>query len=116
MIRYLTSILAVIIAVGAVAFTTPPKNLNMVTFNYNPPAPNDYSQTSVQKTSNWIPGSEECSDDLNRACSLQVPSDKTTNGGTQLGPDVTITAALGGVSGAYYVTGGTNVSNIHNKY
>jgi hypothetical protein len=115
MTRYLTSILAVIIAVGAFAFTTPAKNLSMVTFNYNPPTLNDYSQTSVQKTSNWAPGSEQCSDDLNRACSLQVPSEKTINGGTKLGPDVTITATQGGVSGAYYVTGGANVSNIHNK-
>ena len=113
--RYLTGVIAVIIAIGAVAFTSPARNLTNVTFMYNAPSGTDYSQASVQNKANWSLGTPTCSADQDRACSLQVPSDKTTAGGTQLGSSVTITAAQGPDTGAYYVSGGNFVSNIVNK-
>ena len=113
--RYLTGIAAVIIAIGAVAFTQPAKNLNLVTFQYNPPNGTDYGQTSVETNSNWSVGSPSCSGDDNKACTLQVLSTETTSMGTELGSGVIITASLGGVSGDYYVSCGTNISNVQNK-
>lgn len=113
--RYITAILAIVIAIGMAAFTNPVKNLDMLTFIYSPQNPGDYSQQSVQDKSNWIPGTASCSDDLDKACSLQVPLEETTNSGTELGPDVTITSEEGGDANAFYVTGGANVSDIHNK-
>jgi len=112
--KYITGILAVIIAVAAVAFTTPSQNRDMVTFTYSPPGTDDYSQLHVQDKDNWVPGSD-CSSGQNRACSLQVSSEDTQSGGTELGPDVSITAGEGGVSGKYLVTGGSGISGIHNK-
>jgi len=113
--RYLTGILAVIIAISAVAFTRPAKNLDMVTFIYNPPTTGDYSQPSVQNKANWSAGTASCSGDLSKACSLQVPDNETTSGGTQLASGVTITATKDPHSANYYVSGGTFVSNIVNK-
>lgn len=112
--KYITGILAVIIAVTAVAFKTLPQKMDMVTFTYSPPSLDDYSQQSVQDKNNWAPGSD-CSSGENRACSLQVASENTQSGGTELGPDVSITASEGQVSGKYLVTGGNEISAIHNK-
>ena len=112
--KYLTGILAIIIAAAAVAFTTPAQNRSMVTFTYSPPSTDNYTQANVQDKDNWVPGIA-CSSGANRACSLQVSSEETQSGGTELGPDVSITAAEGGVSGKYLVTGGSQISAIHNK-
>ena len=112
--KYITGILAVIIAVAGVAFTMPTQNRSMVTFTYSPPFTDDYSQPSVQDKDNWVPGLD-CSSGVNRACSLQVSSENTQSGGTELGPNVSITTEEGQVSGKYLVTGGNQISAIHNK-
>ncbi len=113
--RYLTGILAAIIAISAVAFTQPSKSLDMVIFTYTPPSPGDYSQSSVQNKDNWEPGTETCSEDDIRACSLEVNSANTTSGGTKLGSSVSITATEGTLPGNYYVSGGANLLSIQNK-
>ena len=113
--RYLTGIAAVIIAISAAAFTKPAKNLNNVTFEYNPPGGTDYSQSSVQNKSNWSLGDPSCNDDLIKACTLEVSSDNTTAGQTQLGSSVTITATQGSVTGEYYVSGGMNILDFDNR-
>jgi len=113
--RYVSGIAALIIAISAVAFTLPAQNLNNVTFEYNPPGGTDYSQLSVENTSNWSVGAPSCSDDDDKACTLQVLSTETTNNATELGSGVSITATLGTDPGDYYVSGGSNIFNIHNK-
>ena len=115
MTRYLTGILAVVIAIGAVAFTTPSKHFTMVTFTYTPPTSGDYSQPSVQDKDNWDPAPTSCQTGSQRACTLEVNSTHTTGGGTELSSDVSITAAEGSLPGKYYVSGGTNISSFQNK-
>jgi hypothetical protein len=113
--RYLTGILAMIIAVCAAAFTQPVKHADLVPFIYTPPMPGDYSQASVQDKDNWDPGSATCSASDQRACTLEVTSAHTTSGGTELNSDVTITATQGTLAGNYAVSGGTNISDFQNK-
>lgn len=113
--RYITGILAAIIAISAVAFTPPSNSRDMVIFTYTPPSPGDYSQSSVQNKDNWAPGTETCSEDDVRACSVEVSSSNTTAGGTKLGSSVSINATEGTLSGNYYVSGGTNLLAFHNK-
>ena len=104
--RYLTGILAVIIAAGAAAFTTAKENksLDSFTFYYVPPTSNDYSQPSVENEGNWktapspIP---QCGGNPNKACSILVDEDNTTGSGATRALDFDMHATVG--SGADYV-------------
>lgn len=112
--KYLSGIIAVIIAVGAVAFTMPDQASSMVTFTYTPPSNDDYRQSSVQDKDNWGLGLD-CSSGVNRACSFQVLPEDTQSSGTELGPNVSIIAEEGQVAEKYLVIGGNQISAIHNK-
>jgi hypothetical protein len=82
--RIIFGVLAVVIAAGAVAFTTPSDNrgtLDDFTFYYIPPVADDYSLTSVEDVANWkttpapvLP----CTGGSDRACSIVVNEANTT--------------------------------------
>ncbi|HEY5463217.1 MAG TPA: hypothetical protein VIJ95_08170 [Hanamia sp.] len=118
MIRYLTSILAVIIAVGAVAFTKPENKINPLAtkiFQYQAPTSDPYSETNVESRSNWVItnlGSTTCSQVNQEACQLLVDA-------TDINPDNTLKSTFTilttmSAPNVYYVSGGSATA-IYNK-
>ena len=80
--QYITGIVAVIIAIGAAAFTMPKKfagPLTSVTFYYQP---TDYSNIEVQKKGNWSSTvtPPTCTGLQNKACKLVIDAAQTTGG------------------------------------
>lgn len=68
--RYLTGIIAVVIAIGMAAFTAPAKKpLSTFTFRYTPAT---YTQLQVQDNSNWVSGASLCAGTANKACEMEV--------------------------------------------
>jgi hypothetical protein len=68
--RYITGIIAVVIAIGMAAFTVPAKKpLSTFTFRYTPAS---YSQLQVQDNSNWVSGASLCGGPANKACQMEV--------------------------------------------
>ena len=116
MIRYITSILAVIIAVGTVAFTTPGnKNLDSKLFRYSAPG-GSYSAPNVQDKGNWtlVTGSPNCPSNIDqRACEMDV-DDSQLNPDNSLKSTFSISASEYQSTGVNYVSGITS-GTIHNK-
>lgn len=69
--RYITAVLAIIVAVSVVAFTAPKHKspLSTITFRYTP---GTFSQSQVQSNSNWTSGSSLCGAQQNKACEMDV--------------------------------------------
>lgn len=108
--RYLSGIIAVVIALSAAAFTMPAKenkSLDSFTFYYLPPAANDYSINSVQDESNWKTAPSpmpQCGSTANKACSIVVDGNNTTGSGATRELDFELHAVAGaGGSGSGYV-------------
>jgi hypothetical protein len=118
MTRYITSILAVIIAVGAFAFTKPEiKVIPDATkiFQYQAPTLHPYSEANVENRGNWVVtnlGSTTCSQLNQKACQLLVNT-------TDINPDNTLKStftiqASMSAPDVYFVSGGS-ASAIYNK-
>lgn|SRR5690606_15910041 len=58
------------------------------TFVYQAPSSDPYAENNVKNTSNWIRSTESCSLDEAQdvACSIEVPLNRTMNGGNQIDP------------------------------
>ncbi|HUZ58260.1 MAG TPA: hypothetical protein VMU83_05715 [Hanamia sp.] len=114
--KYGTGLLAIIIAVGAFAFTTPVnKNLGTKLFRYSAPG-GSYSQPNVQDNGNWvlITGSANCPSNVNqRACEMDV-DDSQLNPDNSLKSSFSISAQQYGSTGVFYVNG-ISSGTIHNK-
>ena len=118
MLRYLASIVAVLIAVGAVAFTKPETKVKpdaTKIFQYQAPTLDPYSEANVENRSNWgitNLGSTTCSQLNQRACQLLVNT-------TDINPDNTLKSTLTiqasmSAPDVYYVSGGSAAA-IYNK-
>jgi len=116
--RYLTGILAVIIAVGAAAFTKPASHIKPLAtkiFQYQAPALHPYSQSNVEDRSNWVVtslSSTTCDQADQKACQLLVNT-------TDINPDNTLKSTFDiqtdmSASDVYYVSGGS-AEDIYNK-
>lgn len=113
--RYISGIVAVIIAVAAFAFTSENKRISKLDthdFFYFPPTLNPYSQTSVQDKANWKSTNgdpDDCTGSANKACMISVEDTYTRDSsGIRLfntsAPFANIVATEGdGGSGAGYV-------------
>jgi len=114
--KYGTSLLAIIIAVGAFAFTNPLKEkLGTKLFRYSAPG-DSYSQLKVQDKANWalVTGSANCPSNINeRACEMDV-DDSQLNPDNSLKSSFSISAKQDGITGVFYVSGITSGA-IHNK-
>lgn len=82
--RYIFGIIAVVLAIGAVAFTKAEKaskeNLATFTFRYKPTS--DFTQNSVQNQNNWESGTAGCGGSLD-ACTMEVTDIYTHLEGTK---------------------------------
>lgn len=102
--RYIASIIAVIIAAGAVAFTTPAKKpLATFTFRFTPTT---YTQPQVETNSNWVSGASLCGGTANKACQMEVDEAYThLDGSTRVlnttGSVIVIKAKLGAAGSDY---------------
>lgn len=103
--RYITGIIAVVIAVGAFAFTMPKKALQSfddVTFYYQS---SDFSNQEVAKKENWSSTATPptCVGSQNKACTLVVEEGQTIlSGGTRiLANDITVMPGAGGATLGY---------------
>lgn len=99
--QYITGIVAVIIAIGAVAFTMPKKSarhVTSVTFYYQP---SNYSSTEVPKKGNWSSTvtPPTCIGAQNKACKLVIDAAQTTGG--LLNNDIIAMPGNGGAGSGY---------------
>lgn len=107
MTRYILGLLAVIIALGAVAFTNPKKPVDMYVFQFD--ASQGYTVPNVQNTTNtyWVYQGKNlslCSNKDEKACRVEVTSSFVNNPSNPTAlSGVTISAALNGSTA--YVTG-----------
>lgn len=83
---YVFSLVAIMMAIGMVAFTSKdnaaPKKVSALStaFYYFPPVPGDYSLPSVQNKNNWLStggNPTACDGDQNKACLMEVDDDYT---------------------------------------
>ena len=114
--KYGTGLLAIIIAIGAFAFTNPVnKKLGTKLFRYAAPA-GSYSQSNVQNKANWVlvTGSANCPADFDeRACEMDV-DDAQLNPDNSLKSTFSISASQFQSTGVYFVSG-ISGGTIHNK-
>jgi hypothetical protein len=104
--RYITGILAVIVAAGAVAFTAPAKKIPNATFTFHY-TPTSFGQNDVETNNNWISGASLCAGDQNKACQMEVTDTYTHLDGSNrvlntTGSIIVIKAKLG-ANGSDYV-------------
>jgi hypothetical protein len=113
--KYLFGLSAILLAVGAVAFTRPPATF---TFKYDLTT---YTQAQVQSISNWSlaigPG---CDGTDRKACQIEVEETYThLEGSTRVlnttGNVISITASLYIPDGTYYVSSGIGIVGIINS-
>jgi len=124
--KNLFGLLALVVAIGAVAFTTAP-NAKRLTyfFAYNGPAA--MTQAQVESPANWIQVSDigplVCNAQLIKACRIEVPDTYTKVSGSvrvlqvpgDANPaDIDATNAANPAT-TFYVSGGTSVTAIRNK-
>jgi hypothetical protein len=104
--RYLTGIIAVVIAIGMAAFTAPAKKpLSTSTFRYTL---GTYTQPQVQDNNNWVSGASLCGGTANKACQMEVDDTYThldANNKRELNTtgSVIVIKAKFGVAGTDYV-------------
>jgi hypothetical protein len=104
--RYLTGIIAIVIATGMAAFTAPAKKpLSTFTFRYTP---STYSQLQVQDNSNWVSGASLCAGSANKACQMEVTDiythlDANNNRVLNTSGNVIVIKAVTGANGSDYV-------------
>ena len=105
--RYITGIIAVVIAIGMAAFTAPAKKpLSTFTFRYTPAT--NYSQLQVQDNSNWVSGASLCAGQENKACQMEVTDtythlDANNNRVLNTTGNVIVIKAVLGADGSDYV-------------
>lgn len=112
--RYITAIVAVVLAIGMAAFTAPHnKPLSTFTFYYTP---STFTQTEVQTNSNWISGSSLCGGTADKACQMQVTDTYThlENNTRVLNTtgDVIVIKAVPGKDGTDYVPDASSSTGI----
>jgi len=116
--KYITGIIAVIIAIGAVAFSNPGnkvKPLATKIFQYQPPATDPYDQPNVEDRSNWVItnlSSTTCSQADEKACQLLVNT-------SDINPDNTLKSSFVidsqmFATKVFYVSGGS-AADIYNR-
>lgn len=123
--KYGIGLLAIIIAVGAVAFTKPGKGLKPFVnyaFHYTSTT---YTQTEVQKNSNWSSGGGSgCGSTQNIPCQMNVLSTYTHDdgSGTQVlndansGGSILSITAVHGANGVDYVPqASTSIPSVNDK-
>ncbi len=115
--KYGISILAVIVAVVAFAFTPPNgvKPLSTKIFEYQPPALHPFSQSNVQDRNNWTEtnlSSTTCTQVDQKACQLLV-NDADINPDNTLKSTFSIQASMSAPD-VYYVSGGSAAA-IYNR-
>lgn len=115
--KYISGLLAIIIAIAAFAFTpsTGVKPLATKIFQYQAPALHPFSQTNVQNRSNWVEtnlSSTTCTEVDQKACQLLV-NDADINPDNTLKSTFNIVASMSGTD-VYYVSGGSAAA-IYNK-
>jgi hypothetical protein len=97
--RYIAGILAVIIAVGAVAFTVPAKKIPNATFTFHYTL-TSYGKTDVEANNNWTSGASLCGGVQNKACQMEV-----TDTYTHLDNNIRVLNTTGSVIVVKAVTG-----------
>lgn len=123
--KNLFGLLAVVVAVGAVAFTTP-KNTRFanVFFQYIPPSGTVYTEIAVENEANWVEVSDlttGCNNFDRKACRIAVDDTKTsgTAPNRTINPSstVAIEATLYAPDNTYFVdlTKSTDVLQKRNK-
>jgi hypothetical protein len=109
--RYITGIIAMVIAISAVAFTKENKKYDTQFFTYTG---TDYKEASVQTPGNWTHVSSHdplCNGTNVRACEIEVDP-MFVNPDNSLKPLNILTNSSS--TDVYYVTGGDIISK-HNK-
>jgi hypothetical protein len=113
--KYLFGLSAIVLAVGAVAFTKPRATF---TFKYDL---STFTQAQVQSNSNWSLGSgADCDATDRKACQMEVDEAYTHLEGSNrvlntVGNVISINASLYNPDQTYYVSSGTGISGIINK-
>jgi hypothetical protein len=105
--KYFSGLLALIIAIGATAFTNANKNVlpeGTKLFRYVPPALSPFSEANVENRANWVlvTGSAICEGVNQKACELIV-DDVHINPNNTLKSTLTIDALQFGQTGVFYV-------------
>jgi hypothetical protein len=104
--RYITGIIAVVIAIGMAAFTAPAKKpLSTFTFRFTP---TNYTQSLVENNDNWVSGASLCTGAANKACQMQVDEAYTHLNGSErvlnTSGSVIVIKAKQGANGTDYVS------------
>ena len=119
--RNLFGLLAIVVAIGAVAFTTPKKTVFAdVFFAYSGP---NFSETEVEKPANWIEVSNlgdvglppACSNNDVRACRIKVSDLKTQGTAPNRTLVGTTSIIAAGSASTFYVTLAGDVLQKRNK-
>jgi hypothetical protein len=116
--KYFSGLLALIIAIGATAFTNANKNVlpeGTKLFRYVPPAVSPFSEANVENRANWVlaTGSSVCDDVDERACELIV-DDVHINPNNTLKSTLTIDAVQFQQTGIFFVNE-SSATDIINK-
>jgi hypothetical protein len=116
--KYFSGLLALIIAIGATAFTNANKNVlpeGTKLFRYVPPALSPFSEANVENRANWVmtTSSSVCDDRDEKACELIV-DEAHINQNNTLKSTLTIDAAEFGETDIFFVDEST-ATDIINK-
>lgn len=98
--------IALAAVIGFSAFKAEENLQDNITFRYQGPLNDPFSQANVQETSNWTPDSESCDSEEAQqvACSISVPLSNTMNSGSEIDPSkVTIHTSLSPAGGNNYL-------------
>jgi hypothetical protein len=110
MLRYITGIVAVVIAISAAAFTRPKYVEDMYVFQYS----GDFSQTSVANLDNWSYVGKNvslCNNTPNKACKVAVTGlhvDNTSSPSALANVEITASST----EGTEYVTAITGTGDV----
>lgn len=114
--RYLTGLLAIIVAAGAVAFTAPKHKVPLSTFIFHY-TPTSFSQTDVQSNNNWTSGASLCVGVQDKACQMDVTDtythlDANNNRVLNTTGSVIVIKAKLGAAGTDYIPDPSNSTGI----